>query len=275
MGLNLVMLGPPGAGKGTQAVRLARKWAIPHVSTGAILRDAVRADTPLGREVKAILESGALVDDGLVSRIVFTGAGGFDNRAPGLQFLLSPRVPHLVRVVSNESMHTRGIFHTKDEPLCGGGYRRLHVLCGEALCSEASTWLRVATTALVVCLAEAGVDVSRSVQLTAPLGALRAFAADYGTPALLRAIHALPRSSTRPMAPGAMSSDARPISPTSVSIGGACGSAWNDCSSRLRKSTSDVTDSTVNRSTCIHRGPAAPTLASSPTTIAPTPKKMM
>ncbi|MBM4268011.1 MAG: hypothetical protein FJ144_15590 [Deltaproteobacteria bacterium] len=86
---------------------------------------------------------------------------------------MSPRVPHLVRVVSNESMHTRGNFHTKEEPLCEGGYRRLHVLCGEALCSQASTWLRVGTTALVVCLAEAGVDLSRSVQLGAPLGALR------------------------------------------------------------------------------------------------------
>ena len=71
MELNLVMLGPPGAGKGTQAIRLARRWAIPHISTGAILRDAVKADTSLGREVKAVLESGGLVNDDLVSRIVF------------------------------------------------------------------------------------------------------------------------------------------------------------------------------------------------------------
>jgi len=72
MGLNLVMLGPPGAGKGTQAVRLARKWTIPHISTGAILREAVKSDSPLGREVKEILESGGLVDDSLMSRIVFS-----------------------------------------------------------------------------------------------------------------------------------------------------------------------------------------------------------
>ena len=59
--MNIILLGPPGAGKGTQAVRLARTWAIPHISTGALLRDAVRAETPLGLEVKAIMAAGALV----------------------------------------------------------------------------------------------------------------------------------------------------------------------------------------------------------------------
>jgi adenylate kinase len=70
MALNLVMLGPPGAGKGTQAARLARTWSIPHISTGAMLRDAVRSDSPLGREVKAVMESGGLIDDDVVTRIV-------------------------------------------------------------------------------------------------------------------------------------------------------------------------------------------------------------
>jgi adenylate kinase len=70
MALNLVMLGPPGAGKGTQAARLARTWSIPHISTGAMLRDAVRSDTPLGREVKAVMESGGLIADDVVTRIV-------------------------------------------------------------------------------------------------------------------------------------------------------------------------------------------------------------
>ena len=64
------MFGPPGAGKGTQAVRLARTWAIPHISTGALLREAVRAETPLGLEVKAIMASGGLVDDALLTRVV-------------------------------------------------------------------------------------------------------------------------------------------------------------------------------------------------------------
>jgi adenylate kinase len=70
MELNLVMLGPPGAGKGTQATHLQRQWGIPHISTGAMLRDAVKRQTPLGLEVEAILASGGLVDDRLITGIV-------------------------------------------------------------------------------------------------------------------------------------------------------------------------------------------------------------
>src|SRR5712691_3548660 len=70
MELNLVMLGPPGAGKGTQARLLRRKWNIPHISTGAMLREAVQAGTPLGREVGAIMESGGLINDEVVTRVV-------------------------------------------------------------------------------------------------------------------------------------------------------------------------------------------------------------
>jgi adenylate kinase len=68
--LNLVILGKQGAGKGTQCKRLAGIYAIPHVSTGDILRGAVRAGTPLGREVASVLEAGALVTDDLVIKLV-------------------------------------------------------------------------------------------------------------------------------------------------------------------------------------------------------------
>ena len=64
------MLGPPGAGKGTQAARLARMWKIPHISTGAMLRDAVASGTPLGRQVQAIMESGGLIDDAVITEVV-------------------------------------------------------------------------------------------------------------------------------------------------------------------------------------------------------------
>ena len=70
MELNLVMLGPPGAGKGTQARQLRKRWDIPHISTGAMLREAVQAGTPLGREVGAIMESGGLIDDDVITRVV-------------------------------------------------------------------------------------------------------------------------------------------------------------------------------------------------------------
>jgi adenylate kinase len=70
MPLHLVLIGPPGSGKGTQAVRLARRYGVPHISTGDILRQAVRDDTPLGREVAATIAGGALVSDELISNLV-------------------------------------------------------------------------------------------------------------------------------------------------------------------------------------------------------------
>jgi len=66
----IVVLGKQGAGKGTQCKRLAQSLAIPHVSTGDILRAAVRDQTPLGREVEGILAAGGLVNDELVGRLV-------------------------------------------------------------------------------------------------------------------------------------------------------------------------------------------------------------
>jgi adenylate kinase len=68
--VNLVLIGPPGCGKGTQAVRLAERYGIPHISTGEILRAAVRAGTPLGREVAATLASGSLVGDEMMTDLV-------------------------------------------------------------------------------------------------------------------------------------------------------------------------------------------------------------
>lgn len=70
--MNVVMLGPPGAGKGTQAAHLRKRWRIPHISTGAMLREAVRAGTPIGREVEGVMAAGGLIDDDLMTRIVET-----------------------------------------------------------------------------------------------------------------------------------------------------------------------------------------------------------
>jgi adenylate kinase len=70
MALHLVLIGPPGSGKGTQAVRLARRYGVPHISTGDILRQAVRDDTPLGREVAATIAAGSLVSDELITSLV-------------------------------------------------------------------------------------------------------------------------------------------------------------------------------------------------------------
>ena len=70
MSLNLVMLGPPGAGKGTQAERFAKEHGIPKISTGEILREAVAAGTPLGQIAKAAMDAGRLVSDDVVIGIV-------------------------------------------------------------------------------------------------------------------------------------------------------------------------------------------------------------
>ena len=68
--LNIVMLGPPGAGKGTQAERVARSHGLPKISTGDILREAVQAGTELGRAAKATMDAGNLIGDDIMIGIV-------------------------------------------------------------------------------------------------------------------------------------------------------------------------------------------------------------
>jgi len=79
----VVLLGPPGAGKGTQAKMISEKLGVPHISTGDILREAVRNDSQLGRQAKAVMDRGELVPDQLLVDIIVERlsrtdcAGGF------------------------------------------------------------------------------------------------------------------------------------------------------------------------------------------------------
>ncbi len=70
MSLNVLILGPQGSGKGTQAARIASEYGIPHIATGDMFRSAIAAGTPLGKEVEPILASGALVPDELTIRLI-------------------------------------------------------------------------------------------------------------------------------------------------------------------------------------------------------------
>jgi adenylate kinase len=111
--LNLVLLGPPGAGKGTQAERLVQDFGLPYYSTGIILREAVAEESELGKEAKEYMERGELVPDELISRAV---AERFDSGEADNGFLLDgfPR--------------TIGQAEVLDEILEGRGHKLTSVL---------------------------------------------------------------------------------------------------------------------------------------------------
>jgi adenylate kinase len=70
MGLNVIMMGPPGAGKGTQAGRFARERGLPKISTGDMLREAIKEQNPVALEAKKLMDRGELVDDATIIAIV-------------------------------------------------------------------------------------------------------------------------------------------------------------------------------------------------------------
>jgi adenylate kinase len=107
MVMRLVLLGPPGAGKGTQATRMAKRFAIPQLSTGDMLREAVASGSALGARVKDIMERGDLVPDDVVIAVV---ADRMDHSEAASGFILDgfPRTVAQAEALDRE-LAARGI----------------------------------------------------------------------------------------------------------------------------------------------------------------------
>src|SRR5579871_3420385 len=90
-GVRLVVLGKQGAGKGTQSVRLSHHYVVPHVSTGDMLRAAVKEGTPLGEKAKDLMDRGELLGDDLIMQMVAGRLSESDVRARGFVLDGCPR----------------------------------------------------------------------------------------------------------------------------------------------------------------------------------------
>ena len=106
--MRLVLLGPPGAGKGTQAQHICDAYGIPQISTGDMLRAAVKAGTPLGRQVKKVMDSGALVSDDIIIALVKERITQADS-ANGFLFDGFPRTIVQAQALIDAGVHLDGV----------------------------------------------------------------------------------------------------------------------------------------------------------------------
>ena len=137
--MNIILLGPPGAGKGTQATRLVESRSMIQLSTGDMLRAAVKAQTPIGLKAKAVMEAGELVSDEIVSGIIgealdglaestgviFDGYPRTEAQAHSLDVILADRgrtLDHVIELDVDEDALVERITGRFTCATCGEGY---------------------------------------------------------------------------------------------------------------------------------------------------------
>jgi adenylate kinase len=136
--LNIILLGPPGAGKGTQAARLEATRGMVQMSTGDMLREARASGSPIGLQVKAVMDAGELVSDAIVTALIgerldasadkgaiFDGFPRTRHQAEALDILLSERgrrLDHVIQLVVDEDELVRRIIGRFSCAKCGAGY---------------------------------------------------------------------------------------------------------------------------------------------------------